>query len=331
MKEEWRDIKGYEGIYQVSNLGRVRSLDRKMPFNVVNGKVVTRFHKGVVLAGALDKKNGYISIHLYKEGHDWSTRPHRLVAEAFLDKPNIDGKLEVNHINGIKTDNRAENLEWTNRLGNMKHASETGLVNKGEKSSNSKISRKKALAIIHELENSSDSIKQIAIKLNVSESTIHHIKKGGTWKHLSDKIKRNEDATQWYDKEDIIKVVDLLRNTSIPSKQIAKITGVSYSVVTNVLRGYTHKELTGGKIKRPDGVRRVLTDDEVKQIIELLKTTTMFQIEIADQLGVTKGQVGGIQSGRYHKHITGGKIQRPEEYNAYKKLWEKRKSGSQNK
>lgn len=103
MKEIWRDIKDYEGLYQVSNFGRVRSLDR-------NGKGKGNGSKGKILKLCLDKSNGYYIVMLYKNGISKKYSVHRLVAEAFI--PNPDNLPTVDHINRIRTDNRIENLRW---------------------------------------------------------------------------------------------------------------------------------------------------------------------------------------------------------------------------
>lgn len=114
MEEEWRDIKGYEGLYQVSNLGRVRSLDRK--FIKSNGRMHSR--KGKVLAPNTNPK-GYFFVNISDINHKITpTRIHRLVAEAFI--PNPNNLPQVNHIDEDKSNNSITNLEWcTNRYNTM--------------------------------------------------------------------------------------------------------------------------------------------------------------------------------------------------------------------
>lgn len=101
MEEVWKDIKDYEGLYQVSNLGRVRSLDR---IDVIGRKI-----KGFYIKTNVDNGD-YQRLNLYKNNNKKSYNVHRLVAEAFI--PNPDSKTTVNHINHNRTDNRVENLEW---------------------------------------------------------------------------------------------------------------------------------------------------------------------------------------------------------------------------
>ena len=110
--EVWKDIPGYEGKYQVSNLGNVKSLNYNRQ----------RIEK--VLKPYMSKK-GYALVRLWHKSQGEGFLVHRIVAELFVSNPY--DKAEVNHINGIKTDNRAENLEWCTRSENESHAWRTGL------------------------------------------------------------------------------------------------------------------------------------------------------------------------------------------------------------
>ena len=103
--EEWRDVVGYEGLYQVSSEGRVKSLKRKFIDKI--GR--ERYVKECILKPVIDRY-GYLLVSLYAGGKQKRHTVHRLVCEAFHE--NLDNKPQVNHINEIKTDNRASNLEW---------------------------------------------------------------------------------------------------------------------------------------------------------------------------------------------------------------------------
>jgi hypothetical protein len=121
-KEIWKDIVGWEGLYIVSNLGNIRSLDRK----VASGRPGEgRLMKGKERKPLLNK--GYLSINLIDKKTGKSTRNsvHRFVAEAFI--PNPDNKLTVNHIDGNKSNNTISNLEWATYSENAAHAIKTGL------------------------------------------------------------------------------------------------------------------------------------------------------------------------------------------------------------
>jgi hypothetical protein len=133
MKEIWKDIPGYEGLYQVSSLGRVKSLGR----NVMKWNHYS-FQPEKILRACTDNY-GYLIVGLYKEKKLKSFKVHRLVAQAFIENPK--NKDTVNHINGNKQDNSIENLEWATNAENKKHAFATGLTG-GEHFRNNKRSVK---------------------------------------------------------------------------------------------------------------------------------------------------------------------------------------------
>ena len=119
MEEIWKDIEGYEGIYQVSNLGRVRSLDREVPNYNAAGYVGTKILRGKILKPCKMANSGYMEVHLKSNGQGKHGRIHRLVAEAFI--PNPDNLPEINHKDEDKTNNRADNLEWCDRQYNINY------------------------------------------------------------------------------------------------------------------------------------------------------------------------------------------------------------------
>ena len=118
--EVWKDVNGFEGHYQISNLGRVKSLRRK--FLCGNGGY--RILDETIAKLTKDNK-GYYRKCLLNHGYKKSERIHRLVAKHFI--PNPQNKPQINHINGIKTDNRVENLEWATNGENQSHAYKLGL------------------------------------------------------------------------------------------------------------------------------------------------------------------------------------------------------------
>jgi len=114
--EIWKDIQGYEGLYQVSNLGNIKSLKR---LDSIGRRVRERILKFKT------NRHGYHNVQLYNNGESKALKVHRIVALAFIEKK--QERLEVNHIDGVKTNNNVSNLEWCNRSENVKHSYSSSL------------------------------------------------------------------------------------------------------------------------------------------------------------------------------------------------------------
>lgn len=112
MEEEiWKAVPGYEGIYEASTQGRIRSLDRLSKWHNNNGTMCRRKVKGKILKFSIDE-DGYFDVDLYDGvvSRPKTCRVNRIIAETFI--PNPDNLPQVDHLNGIKDDNRPSNLEW---------------------------------------------------------------------------------------------------------------------------------------------------------------------------------------------------------------------------
>jgi hypothetical protein len=168
MKEIWKDIIGYEGLYQVSNLGRVKSLSREIRYiNHCNKQEYFRITKERILVNT-DVK-GYNSIRLSRDGVSISHRLCRLVAIHFIE--NIENKSEVNHIDGNKKNDCVLNLEWNTKKENMQHAVKTGLW-KPKRGSDNCGSRK---VICIKTNKIYDTILDAAIDNNISSSHLSRV------------------------------------------------------------------------------------------------------------------------------------------------------------
>ena len=161
-----KDIKDYEGLYFLDDLGNVFSYPKKTRKNI------RQIFPNI-------QNHGYQMIDLCKDGNVKKHLLHRLIALTFLD--NTEDKPQVNHINGIKNDNRIVNLEWCTRSENQKHSIKIGLrTTNGEKNSQSKLNYQDVLYI----RNSNEKGSILAKKFNISHATICDIKKGRSWTHI---------------------------------------------------------------------------------------------------------------------------------------------------
>lgn len=170
------NVDEYDNCYCVSPKGTVVSpsfVDRAGKLR--KGKVLAQHKRG----------KGYLYVGLMKNGKQIGVSVHRLVAEAFI--PNPENKSEVNHINGIKTDNRVENLEWVTPSENVLHAFRTGLrkpiVAKGEQNNKAKLTD----SAVIEIRKSDETAEYLSKKYDVSKSAIYKVRQGVRWKHLLEK------------------------------------------------------------------------------------------------------------------------------------------------
>lgn len=127
--QEWRDIPGFEGLYQAGSFGEIRSVDRKIEATTEGGTRYTQTLKGTVLRQTVSgATKAYRKVTLSKNGKTLRALVHRLIATTYLEPPD-ERATEVNHKNGIGSDNRVENLEWITPEENKEHAYRIGKLN----------------------------------------------------------------------------------------------------------------------------------------------------------------------------------------------------------
>jgi hypothetical protein len=169
--ETWLDIPGWTGYYQVSNLGRVRSVER----TIIRADGKKKTFQSKVLANTMNQKRGYQQVSLSKENTRTTTYVHRLVAVAFLG--NFSETSEVCHNDGDKTNNNIANLRWDTRSGNAADKLRHGTSNRGERHGNAKLLEAAAI----EIKTSPLSYSVLAKRFGVSTSTVYRIKQGLNW------------------------------------------------------------------------------------------------------------------------------------------------------
>lgn len=171
MNEIWKDIIGYEGLYRISSFGRIKSCH-------INKKGIG----WQLLDCSIDLK-GYKRINLYRDSTRVNWKVHRLVAIHFIENP--EAKKEVNHKDGIKINNRVENLEWCSTLENMRHAFSNSLVpfRIGETNGRAKLKEADVFQI-RKLAKSGVDYKLIAKSYPVNAATINKIINKKLWSHV---------------------------------------------------------------------------------------------------------------------------------------------------
>lgn len=178
--EIWKEVSGFEGLYEVSNLGRVRSLDHTTNITPKNNKApYERFVKGRILNGT--DCNGY---HRFSLGRGHLIDAHILVARTFI--PNPENKRCVNHIDGNKKNNRVENLEWSTHSENQFHSSKNALMQLGSKHVHSKLKEEDVRWILthYKKQDLEFGCMALARKYGVSHQTMDEVIKRKTWKHI---------------------------------------------------------------------------------------------------------------------------------------------------
>ena len=240
--EEWRDIEGTDGKYQISNYGRVKSFIHKRPR---------------ILKPDLDRCH-YLACYLFVPRRRFCMI-HRLVAQAFI--PNPDDKPEVNHIDGIRWNACVTNLEWVTQSENVKHAYATGLKknSQGGDSHNAKLTNEQALYI----KENPDGLTQheLGTIFNMRQSNISRIQLGLRFRFVGGKIRpKIETYFHKLSPEKHEEIYRLYQTGEYTQKQLGEIFGVERATIGHIIKKLDKEK---GCIKRYDGR---ISDDIRKKV-----------------------------------------------------------------
>lgn len=298
--EQWADIEGYEGRYQISTFGRVKSLPWKQ-------RPTPR-----ILCPKLSTGN-YLDIVLWKNDKPKPILIHRLVAQAFI--PNPDNKPQINHIDGCKINAYVGNLEWATPSENIRHAFDTGLhkAPQGADRPQAKLTNGQVRYIRDNIENL--NTVELAKIFGVTSSVISAVQLGKTYKNVGGKIRQEYISLQCEKNTQAkltTKQVRFIRDNldNLSTYELAKIFGVSATTIGNVQTGKTYKN-AGGRIRQPINYQgegspnAKLTNEQALYIRDNPKKINM--VELAKLFGVTVSTISDVQIGK--SYITaGGKI-----------------------
>lgn len=221
--EIWKTILGVPG-YEISNLGRVRSFKRKAPHIMKPLFFHGWNYLSVMLIVGPGRKRDYFAVH-------------RLVAEAFI--PNPDNKPFVNHINGIKTDNRVDNLEWCTQKENVQHAFKTGLRKEGGKNPKSALTDEQAVWCREVYIPDDPEFGQMALakKLGTSNYTIYLIIHGKHYKKAGGKIHETFSRKTPDNIRDEIRRLYVKGSREFGSVALAKKFNTTHATILSIIKG----------------------------------------------------------------------------------------------
>lgn len=211
MEEIWKDIDGYRESYQVSNLGRIRN---KITGQMLRASTISKGYKGVRLYYDVQKAH--------------SLKVHRIVANAFI--PNPMNLPQINHIDGDKSNNRVDNLEWCSNDFNMHHANENGLILQGEDRPASKCSNE-SLKLIQRLIDCGFRAYQLAKIYGIAKRNMYHILRGDNYSKLNLNIKYpayNDQEHAWVKRDMPIDLYNSLNDSLKDNTVLNKLIDLGY-------------------------------------------------------------------------------------------------------
>lgn len=242
MTEEWRAVAGREGSYEVSNQGRVRSLDRMVKH--AHGRM--RLSRGKILSPAVGG-SGYLFIHFCADGVHKNSMVHRLVAAAFV--PNPYGHPVVNHLDFNRLNNVATNLAWCTTKGNVAHAIRAGRHVRGEQHSSAILTDNEVRQIWDALQ-AGELGRHIGRRMGINFKNISAIKQRKCWKHLAppetdalretlaiNGYRKGEEHPRAKLTEDDVRTIRIMLHAGATMTSVGQYFHVARATVSSIKRG----------------------------------------------------------------------------------------------
>lgn len=235
LNEEWRPIDGYEGFYEISNYCRVKSLKR---IDCRGQKRPTK-----ILLQSFDN-DGYCQVVLCKDRDNKTTKPHRVGALIFV--PNPNNLPEVNHLDGVKTNNWVGNFEWSTTKDNLIHAEAIGSRRSicGEKNYGALLTSEQVL----EIYKSPLSNKELSVAYDISPLAINRIKIGKTWRSVTGAKYKQKRPSNIYLPDEL--VLSIFNDNSGGRHLLADKYSQPFYVISHIKNGVTYSNVTGKKYVR---------------------------------------------------------------------------------
>lgn len=276
--ELWLPVPEYppsDGVY-CSNMGRIKT-----------GHTKNRGKFRILIL--VPNNNGYPTAQIHRNNIRRTFTVHRVVARLFI--PNPDNLPEVNHKYGVKWDNRATELEWVDRHGNMQHAACILGHFSGLNSGRSKFSKDDVLNIY----NASGTEREIAKKYNVSHSVVGFIKRKQSYKEV---LQKEPDSNKVFNSQLTKELIIKIYQSAMTPAASSKLFGVSPATAYLIKSGKSYSHITGGKNVLL-GRKRKISDDEITTI----RSSSLSSGTLAAQYNLSKSSIKAIKSKRLYKWI----------------------------
>jgi plasmid maintenance system antidote protein VapI len=230
--ERWKPVTGWEGFYEVSNLVRVKSLERRIWVTGKGGTWHWRIIPEKILKPSADN-DGYLLVVLCKNGVGKTCKVHRLVLEAFVG-PCPDG-MECRHLNGNPSDSRLENLRWGTPGENQADKVLHGTDNKGSKNSQAKLTKEQVLEIREKYVTSGATHRKLAEKYGVAVSVIGNIVCGKTWKDCGGPITRTRRLGNRLTEKQVLEIRERYVAGDVSQKNLAEQYGTTQTNISDIV------------------------------------------------------------------------------------------------